>query len=722
MLELLFRPRLSRLTHGKRIVYHNFCCRGMDRHVLALVLCTVIGASEGWTAETNRAQPLPPVELTLATGNEQGLYYRIGQEIATNLATHGIAVRVIPSSGSVNNLNLLASNQVQICIAQADILGHLYTSGEVQALLPLYTEVVHVLIRNPVRVRRIKDLQSRRISVGPAGGGTERNAMSILEAADIVRSDSPIVRESFDATAQGLRNGGLDAAFLTIGYPTSLLEDLMKSRCVSLFEPDNDILEQLLNTMPGLVLSSIPAGTYSHQEDGVDTLGIPAMLVVRADMDAALAERITQLVAADLRDILKHSGIQPSRQSISSQMDRIRIPVHPGANQYYEKQQTRLRAVLVHWSSFVGIPILLCLVLFWSYKKAARIARFYARHPAARAVSMLLCVWFMGSVVMYYAEHRANDNYATLSMSLWSTLVNWINFGAKEPISTLGRANSTIMTLMGMGGISWLVGEVAAVLIRQRNKEANMCKTMKDHFVIINWNTTGLTLVDRIRSMQKEMDLHGDIVLVSAPPSAAGLNTIVVPCDPLSKEIIQITNMQNARSVIVLSPEGASPDVADARNILIVMNLAQRLPKGKAEQPHIAVEVQDPGKVHLLDAVEIPLDVVSTKTVTTDLIVQVAGNPGLTQIYTDLLTNGKDSNEIYSITLAERWKGKSFADLCTACATLRQNALSILPLAISRGGAVHVNPTSEVIPAIEDGDVLFAVCDSLSNLRQLNRI
>jgi len=242
---------------------------------------------------------------------------------------------------------------------------------------------------------------------------------------------------------------------------------------------------------------------------------------------------------------------------------------------------------------------------------------------------------------------------------------------------------------------------------------------MKDHFVIINWNATCTTLVDRIRSMQNEIASHGEIVLVSAPLGAPVSNLVVMPCDPLSKDIVETTNMRNARSVIILSPEGVAPDVADTRNILIVMNLAQILPKGRVQQPHITVEVHDPGKIHLLDNVEIPLDVVSAKAVTTDLIVQVAGNPGLTQIYSDLLSNEKDSSEIYSTPLSAKWHGKSFSDLCAMCAASRQTASPVLPLAISRGGKVHVNPSIKQISTLEVNDILFAVCDSLKDLKNL---
>lgn len=712
----------------------------LRRRVFAVVWLAWIVAIEVWPATAQGESNSPTAELVLATGSEQGLYFRIGQEISADLREHGINVRVVPSAGSVQNLELLASNQVQLCIAQADILRKQHTSDAIQSLVPLYTETVHVLIRNPVRVRRIIDLHGKRISVGPTGGGTARNAMAILEAVGIVQNDATITHEDFKATSLALQSGELDAAFLTMGCPSPLVESLMQNRCVSLFEPDRDILERLVNNSQGLVLSSIPAGAYANQDETIDTLGVPAVLTVRSDMDVALAARITRFIVERLPETLKQSGIKADNQDVLARISQIRVPVHLGAMSFYEEQQKQPIRRLKHWINVGGGPVILILMVLFVLKKAARIKRLFNRYPASRALMLLLSFWILGAIVMYYAERRLNDNYATLPVSFWSTFVNWISFGTKEPISIVGRVNSTIMALLGLGSISWLFGEVAAVFIKKRLNEANMCKSLNNHFVIINWNTMGPEVVKKIRDMQREIGSAGDVVIVSKSSHEAMRGFIHLDKDPLAEDLVKAANIQQARSVIILSLEKTShenldahvtlqnskicsSDNADTFNILIMMNLSKQLPIPREgdKYPHIVVEIQNPSKVHLLGAIQVPYEVVSAQAIASDLIIQVAGTPGLTKIYNELLTNGVNSNEIYRIQLSEKWHDQYFDELCSTAAKLRTNENNILPLAIMREEKTYVNPSRASIGKLREKDVLFAICDCQKDLERLNR-
>ncbi len=116
------------------------------------------------------------------------------------------------------------------------------------------------------------------------------------------------------------------------------------------------------------------------------------------------------------------------------------------------------------------------------------------------------------------------------------------------------------------------------------------------------------------------------------------------------------------------------------------------------------------------------MEVVSTKTIASELLVQVAGNPGLTKIYNQLLTNAKDSSEIHSIKIGKNLIGKSFADFCTICASLREKKEYIIPLAISRGDQIYVNPVKSKDSVLKEGDRIFAICDDIKGTNFLNRM
>lgn len=698
--------------------------KALNRLSLALLLVgSLINLSQA--DKTGTSPPRNSNQLILATGDEQGVYFRVGQEVAAVLRAHGLNVVAIPSSGSVENLNLLAANKVQLCISQANIFKQRERIEGLGLLIPLHTETMHILIRKPLRIKHFRELGGKRISVGPLNGGTEPNAITMLEAGGISKPEVTIVHGTFTETVSAIQNGELDAAFIMMGDPAAVVEILAKSRSVSFLEPDPDVVEAVLNMNEGFVLASITAGTYTQQET-IDTLGVPALLLAGSAIDNAQAEHIVRVIAEEWPGIAKRAEIMIDSQNLLTKIRRIDAPIHPGAKPYYDNARMALGERIRYFLYSVGIPLIIVLFMCVAYLKRDRLGHLYYEYPVLRVVISLVVLWFAGALVMYYAENKYNDNYGSLGLAFWSTFVNWISFGSKEPFTVVGRVNSTIMTIMGLGGVSWLASEVVAMILLKRGKES--CKNMKDHFVIINWNEKSVDVIDNIQQLERESRLRSKVVIVSKPVSDYRKEFVFLDMNPLSPKIVEETNMSFAKSVIILSQEPGpdyldslkAKDTADSNNVLTVLNISNQL-QDAVHPPHIVVEMHSREKGQLISGGKLKVEVVSTNSIESGLLVQVAVNPGLTSVYRTLLTNACSSSEIYSLELDYKWQGKTFQDIFSCCQDLRQVNVDILPLAISRAGEVFVNPSRGSDGyVVEDGDTLFGICDNLGVLKKLN--
>ena len=62
--------------------------------------------------------PTPPKQVTLATGPAQSAYAEFGKRYARALAAHGIEVRLLPSEGSSQNLQLLRDGRADLGFVQ----------------------------------------------------------------------------------------------------------------------------------------------------------------------------------------------------------------------------------------------------------------------------------------------------------------------------------------------------------------------------------------------------------------------------------------------------------------------------------------------------------------------------------------------------------------------------------------------------------------------------
>ena len=83
----------------------------------------------------------PPSRIVIATGREDGAYYRFAQQYAGLLKKAGIALEVRATKGSVENLSLLLDedSDVSVALVQSGIADPA-TSNSLQALCSLYRE------------------------------------------------------------------------------------------------------------------------------------------------------------------------------------------------------------------------------------------------------------------------------------------------------------------------------------------------------------------------------------------------------------------------------------------------------------------------------------------------------------------------------------------------------------------------------------------------------
>ena len=99
--------------------------------------------------------------------------------------------------------------------------------------------------------------------IGASGSGVYFNAVDIRGAYGI-DADSGIspVYQSFGDSAESLKDGKIDAAFVVAGAPTTAIVDLATSGPVYLVSLDEEHTSALLESSPYYSAYTIPAGTY----------------------------------------------------------------------------------------------------------------------------------------------------------------------------------------------------------------------------------------------------------------------------------------------------------------------------------------------------------------------------------------------------------------------------------------------------------------------------
>ena len=284
-----------------------------------------------------------PEYLSFLTGGTSGTYYPLGGAIAKIFSDEaGINADAVSSNASADNMIALVDGEAEIAFTQTDVAADAAEGinafdepiDTVLGLGSLYPETIQIVTIADSGIETVEDLEGKKVSVGAPGSGTYINAEQILEVHDMTMDDIDAQNLDFGESAGGIKDGNIDAAFITAGTPTGAVEELQATSEVHVLPIDADKAEALIDQYPYYALDTIPEGTYGLKEE-VNTVAVLAMIVVTEDLSEDIVYDMTKALYENADDI---AHAKSEFISIDAALDGIGIEIHPGALKYYEEE------------------------------------------------------------------------------------------------------------------------------------------------------------------------------------------------------------------------------------------------------------------------------------------------------------------------------------------------------------------------------------------------
>ncbi|KTG24967.1 C4-dicarboxylate ABC transporter substrate-binding protein [Idiomarina sp. WRN-38] len=293
------------------------------------------------------ALPVSAQQLSIATGGTGGVYYPIGGGFAEMINNHidGAQATAEVTGASVENMGLIMRGDADLALVLADTAYQAYTgTGDfdgrqienTRALASVYPNAVQLVTLAESDIQSIADLAGKRVSVGAPGSGTELNARALLEANGVNYEDFTPQRLNFNETADAIRDGDIDAGFWSVGPPTSSILNLAATRDIRLIGLSDEEIANAQEVEAVFAPYELAAGMYDGMDEAVQTIGIPNVLVVNADMDEELAYQLTQLLFENTDELI---AVHPAANdtTVEFTMNSTPVPLHPGALRYFEE-------------------------------------------------------------------------------------------------------------------------------------------------------------------------------------------------------------------------------------------------------------------------------------------------------------------------------------------------------------------------------------------------
>ena len=286
--------------------------------------------------------------MTMGTGGTSGTYYGYGGILGNQIkSTAGITVNVVSTDGSKANILGIDTGNYQLATVQSDVMSYGWEgqrSFEKEDALKsfrviggLYAEAVQLLTMDP-SIKSVADLKGKTVSIGAAGSGVYFNAIDILGAAGLTENDIQPQYQSFADSADALKDGKIDAAFIVAGAPTPAIQELCTtSKNASLVPIDGDIAKKLMESSPFYTTYNIPANTYDGQTADVTTVTVKATLIVSANATEDQVYNITKSIFDNI-DAITTAHAKGAELSLENATDGITVPFHKGAAKYYAEK------------------------------------------------------------------------------------------------------------------------------------------------------------------------------------------------------------------------------------------------------------------------------------------------------------------------------------------------------------------------------------------------
>ena len=194
--------------------------------------------------------------LRFVTGGESGTYYAFGSVIAQHASNNaGVSVVGLVGNGSQANIQELADGTADLAFCQSDVMAYAYNGTNLfdakvegfSTVAALYMEQVQIVTTNP-DIKTVADLKGKAVSIGAPGSGVYFNAIDVLGAYGLTESDIKPTYQSFGDSADALKNGQIDAAFIVAGAPTTAVTDLATTKDTYLVSLDDEHIATLLET------------------------------------------------------------------------------------------------------------------------------------------------------------------------------------------------------------------------------------------------------------------------------------------------------------------------------------------------------------------------------------------------------------------------------------------------------------------------------------------
>lgn len=260
-----------------------------------------------------------------------------------------VQASVQSTGGTIQNIELMAEGEAEAGFTDTKYVLAYEGKGPwegkpqtwLRGLVPLYPEPTNIVVAKDSGITSLEELKGKRISIGAVGSGTQSTARELLGILGIdADKDIQAFALGTGETSKAFQDKQIDAAILVGSLGMSSVIELTSLDLVKFLDVSDDLFEKIYAVNNTWIRFDIPQDYYQNQPQTVKTYAAFNILSVREDLPEDLAYQMTKQLFEHKADLVE---VRKTMENMSLEnVEKIVIPIHPGALKYYQEVGAKL--------------------------------------------------------------------------------------------------------------------------------------------------------------------------------------------------------------------------------------------------------------------------------------------------------------------------------------------------------------------------------------------
>lgn len=295
-------------------------------------------------------------ELYMGTGVKEQSYHVFGR-----MLTNFLPIKIVHTSGSVENLNLVSQKSVDFAICQEDIVMDARQGNkpydkyhnELQFMCGLFYEYFILLVDNRKNINKWSDLKGKKVGFSGEKSGSFQNGIKLARASGLEAGVDFVYKnvKSTNRLMNLLQSGEFDAVYITSSMKNPYLINIAKNLHIKAVGTDGIPDDVMKTYFPHARKKYLNTNSFQDPLEStkfINTFAIRAILATNKDIDKEHIYNITKTVFNNVRYLKdnmnnymysKYRNNQLIDSFMPSDMFDVHFsfPIHEGAKKYYEE-------------------------------------------------------------------------------------------------------------------------------------------------------------------------------------------------------------------------------------------------------------------------------------------------------------------------------------------------------------------------------------------------